>query len=383
MENFDVLIIGAGIAGASAAYELASSCRVAVLERESQPGYHTTGRSMAIYTQNYGNRTIRMLTLASQAFLEQPTQGFAEHPILTPRGALYIAREDQLHTLDGSLSASQALVPSIRRIDGAEAVRISPSVRPEYVAAAIYEPDARDIDVNLLHTGFLKGVRQRGGRIVTKAEVMEMSYSNRCWRIKTRAGTYCAAVVVNAAGAWCDTIAELAGVTPIGLEPKRRTMLTIEPPPGLDISSWPLTIDVDEKFYFKSDAGRILVSPADETSSPPCDAQPEEIDVATAIHRLETATNLNVKRVVNKWAGLRSFVPDKTPVVGMDPAAPGFFWLAGQGGYGIQTAAAIARAVAELIKTNTLPDDLTAMGLRASDLSPMRLRQALEFGKTR
>ena len=360
MESCDVLVIGAGIAGASAAYELAEFSRVVVLERESQPGYHTTGRSMAIYTQNYGNHTIRILTLASQAFLEQPTEGFVEHPVLTPRGALYIARQDQLDTLDGSLSTAQSLVPSIRRIDGAEAVRISPSLRPDYVAAAIFEPDARDVDVSGLHTGFLKGVRRRGGRIVTNADVTEMARRNGCWQVQAKTGAYSAPIVVNAAGAWCDSIAELAGVRPIGLQPKRRTMLTIEPPQGLDISSWP--------------RGMILASPADETNSPPCDAQPEEIDVAIAIDRLETATNLNVKRVVNKWAGLRSFLPDKTPVVGMDPTAPGFFWLAGQGGYGIQTAAAIARVTAALIKASALPDDLIAMGLREIDLAPGRLR---------
>lgn len=374
MERCDVLVVGAGIAGASAAYELAASGRVIVLEREHQPGYHTTGRSAAVYTQNYGNREIRALTLASHSFFNEFPPGLVETPILSPLGALFVAREDQLATLDAALGETQALVSSIRRIDCAEAIEINPSLDPNYVAAAIFEPEARDIDVHALHGGYLKGLRQRGGKVVTNADVMAISCDSGVWNVNTKAGNYSASIVVNAAGAWCDTIAELAGVRPIGLVPKRRTVFIFDPPQGLDISSWPLTIDIDETFYFKPDCGMILASPADETPSPPCDAQPEEIDVAVAIERVQTATNLRVRRVAHKWAGLRSFVADRTPVVGMDDDAEGFFWLAGQGGYGIQTAPAIGCAVAALITTGTLPDDLIANGLRDSDLAPQRLR---------
>ncbi len=374
MERCDVLVVGAGIAGASAAYELAASGRVIVLERENQPGYHTTGRSAAVYTQNYGNREIRALTLASHSFFNEFPPGLVETPILSPLGALFVAREDQLATLDAALGETQALVSSIRRIDCAEAIEINPSLDPNYVAAAIFEPEARDIDVHALHGGYLKGLRQRGGKVVTNADVTAISCDSGVWTVNTKAGNYSASIVVNAAGAWCDTIAELAGVRPIGLVPKRRTVFIFDPPQGLDISSWPLTIDIDETFYFKPDAGMILASPADETPSPPCDAQPEEIDVAVAIERVQTATNLRVRRVAHKWAGLRSFVADRTPVVGMDEDAEGFFWLAGQGGYGIQTAPAIGCAVAALITTGTLPDDLIANGLRDSDLAPQRLR---------
>ncbi len=374
MERCDVLVIGAGIAGASAAYELAGSGRVIVLERENQPGYHTTGRSAAVYTQNYGNREIRALTLASQSFFNEFPPGLVENPILSPLGALFVAREDQLAALDAALGETQAPVSSIRRIDCAEAIEINPSLDPNYVAAAIFEPEARDIDVHALHGGYLKGLRQRGGKVVTNADVTAISRDSGVWTVNTKAGNYSASIVVNAAGAWCDTIAELAGVRPIGLVPKRRTVFIFDPPQGLDISSWPLTIDIDETFYFKPDSGMILASPADETPSPPCDAQPEEIDVAVAIERVQTATNLRVRRVAHKWAGLRSFVADRTPVVGMDEDAEGFFWLAGQGGYGIQTAPAIGCAVAALITTGTLPDDLIANGLRDSDLAPQRLR---------
>ena len=374
MERCDVLVVGAGIAGASAAYELAASGRVIVLERENQPGYHTTGRSAAVYTQNYGNREIRALTLASHSFFNEFPPGLVETPILSPLGALLVAREDQLATLDAALGETQALVSSIRRIDCAEAIEINPSLDPNYVAAAIFEPEARDIDVHALHGGYLKGLRQRGGKLVTNADVTAISRDSGVWTVNTKAGNYSASIVVNAAGAWCDTIAELAGVRPIGLVPKRRTVFIFDPPQGLDISSWPLNIDIDETFYFKPDSGMILASPADETPSPPCDAQPEEIDVAVAIERVQTATNLRVRRVAHKWAGLRSFVADRTPVVGMDEDAEGFFWLAGQGGYGIQTAPAIGCAVAALITTGTLPDDLIANGLHDSDLAPQRLR---------
>jgi len=373
-ENCEVLVIGAGIAGASAAYELSETRRVTVLERESQPGYHTTGRSAAIYTQNYGNREIRLLTRAGLPFFDTFPREFAEHPILSPRGAMFIAREDQLSTLDAAYAEAQALAAPVHRIDAGEAISINPSLDPDYVAAAIYEPDARDIDVHALHSGYLKALRRRGGSVVSNAGVTSISFSAGVWTVSTTAGTFAAPVVINAAGAWCDEIAELAGVRPIGLVPKRRTVFTFEPLQASDISSWPLTIDIDEMFYFKPDAGMILASPADETPSSPCDAQPEEFDIALAVDRVQTATNLEVRRIAHKWAGLRSFVPDKTPVVGMDEETEGFFWLAGQGGYGIQTAPAIGRAVAALVTTGALPDDLIELGLVEPDLSPQRLR---------
>ncbi len=373
-EHCDVLVIGAGIAGASAAYELANEGRVIVLERESQPGYHTTGRSAAVYTQNYGNREIRLLTRASLGFYENLPQAFSETPLLEPRGALFIARKDQLSSLTSALDESIGCASPVRRVDALEAIELNSSLNPEYVAGGIYEPDARDIDVHGLHGGYLKGLKQRGGRVVLNADVTALSYSTGQWTVVTATGDYSAPVVVNAAGAWCDVIAEMAGVRPIGLLPKRRTIFTFDPPPGMDVSDWPLTIDIDEEFYFKPDAGRILASPADETLSPPCDAQPEEIDVAIAADKVQTATTLVVRNIYNKWAGLRSFTPDKTPVVGFDDDAEGFFWLAGQGGYGIQTAPSIGRAVAALVTTNILPEDLAALGLNNSDLAPRRLR---------
>ncbi|MBC8269552.1 MAG: FAD-binding oxidoreductase [Rhodospirillaceae bacterium] len=372
MEHCDVLVIGAGIAGASAAYELSQSRRVIVLERESQPGYHTTGRSAAIYTKNYGSRAIRALTRASYPFFTGTRQGFGDHPLLSPRGALFVGREDQLDVLDAAFTDTQVLVPTLRRLDAAETILINPVLNPEFVGGAIFEPEASDIDVHALHNGFLKGLRGRGGSVVTNADVRAIVHDAGNWVVETAAGRFSAAVVINAAGAWCDVIAELAGVRPIGLEPKRRTVLTFDPPPEIDISSWPLTIDLDESFYFKPDAGKILCSPADETPSAPCDAQPEEIDVAMAIDRLQTMTNLRVRAISSKWAGLRSFVADKTPVIGMDDEADGFFWLAAQGGYGIQTSPAAGRVAASLVIEGVLPDDILEMELREADLAPRR-----------
>jgi D-arginine dehydrogenase len=349
-ETCDILVIGAGIAGASAAYEMSADAHVVVLEQESQPGYHTTGRSAALFTETYGNLTIRTLTSAGRAFFQAPPAEFGEHPLLTPRGTLLTARADQT-----------------------EAIALNPALNPDYIAAAIYEPAARDIDVHALHGGYLRGLRQRGGRLVTGAGVQALSRDGGTWVVITRAGHFAAPIVVNAAGAWCDEVAGLAGVRPCGLVPKRRTVFTFDAPDGLDISAWPATIDIDEQFFFKPDAGRIIGSPADETPSPPCDAQPEELDVALGIDRIEKATNLTVRRLVNKWAGLRSFVADKTPVVGFDPQADGFFWLVGQGGYGIQTSPALSRAVAALITTGDLPAELTARSLKKAMLAPARL----------
>jgi D-arginine dehydrogenase len=373
-ETCDVLVIGAGIAGASAACELSSDAKVFLLEQESQPGYHTTGRSAALFTETYGNLTIRTLTSAGRAFFKAPPEDFGDHPLLTPRGTLFIARKDQLGTLEAAIEQTLASPKLTRRVDCNEAIRLSPALNPDYVAAAIHELGAEDIDVHALHSGFLRGLRRAGGRLVTSAEVRALSRDGGAWVADTRAGRFAAPIVVNAAGAWCDVIAGLAGVRPCGLVPKRRTAFTFDPPAGVDITAWPATIDIDEQFYFKPEAGRILGSPADEAPSAPCDAQPEELDLAIGVDRIERATNLTVRHLVNKWAGLRSFVADKTPVVGFDPDADGFFWLAGQGGYGIQTSPALSRATAALITTGVLPGDLIARGLDKAMLSPARLR---------
>lgn len=239
-----------------------------------------------------------------------------------------------------------------------------------YVAYAIYEPDARDMDVHAIHHGFLRALRARGGTLVTKAEVLGVDRLRGAWNAQTNAGGFTAPVVVNAAGAWADEIARRAGVADLGLAPKRRTAMVFDVPEGVDPTTWPATVDVDEQFYFKPEAGCVLASPADETPSPPCDAQPEEIDLAITVDHIERATTLKIHRIARRWAGLRTFVADKTPVVGTDPDADGFFWLAGQRGYGIFTSPAMAQAAAALATGRDLPENLRALGLSATDLAP-------------
>lgn len=373
-ESADVLIIGGGIAGASLAYELATTRHVIVLEGERQAGYHTTGRSAALYSEIYGNAVIRKLSSGGRAFFESPPKGFADHPLLQPRGTLFFAREDQLALLDAEMAELEAEGLLAERVSAEEAVRLVPVLRPDQVAGALFESASQDVDVDALHRGFLRGLAARGGSLRTDASVRALSRKDGVWIAETDAGTYSAPVLVNAAGAWADEIAELAGAKPCGLVPKRRTAFTFDGPEGKEFRGWPAAGDIGESFYFKPDAGRLLGSPADETPSPPCDAQPEELDVAMGVDRIERATTLKIPKLASKWAGLRSFVADKSPVAGFDPDVDGFFWLAGQGGYGIQTSPAMARLAAGLIAEDDIPADLRARGLTRSMLAPERLR---------
>ncbi len=362
-ELADILVIGAGIAGASAAYELAAERRVIVLEQEAQAGFHSTGRSAALFSETYGNATVRALSRESRPFLTAPPDGFGETPLLTPRGAMFVAGEAERPHLDALAADAEpgALVP----LSGDEVRSRVPVLRPEASAAGLYEAGAMDIDVATLHQGYLAGLRRRGGRLVTDAGVTALRREAGVWTAATRAGDFAAPIVVNAAGAWADTVAALAGLAPLGLAPKRRTVALI-PGPDTDFAAWPLVIEAGERFYFKPDAGRLLISPADETDTPPTDAQPEDLDVAIAVDRIERATTLSIRRITHRWAGLRTFAPDRTPVCGFDPAAEGFFWLAGQGGYGIQTAAALAKRTARLVGGAPATDEID----RA--LSPVR-----------
>ncbi len=371
VQQAEVIVIGAGIAGASVACELASRLHVLLLERESQPGYHTTGRSAALFTETYGNAVMRALTRASKSFMQRPPDGFAPTALLAPRGTLLLARHTQLATLQRVADDCAALVDNLDWWSGDEVRARVPCFAPEQVAAGLLEPDAMDIDVHALHQGYLRGLRARGGSLICNAEVRELKRDGR-WRVSTSGGEFAAPIIVNAAGAWADEIARLAGARPVGLMPKRRTAITFDAPAGWPIERWPAVIDVDEQWYFKPEAGRILASPADETPSPPCDAQPDEYDIAVLVDRITSVSTLTVPRIHARWAGLRSFVADKTIVAGFDATAPGFFWLAGQGGYGIQTAPAVARAAAALVQDEALPDDVLALGVDAQALSPAR-----------
>ena len=365
---FDFAVIGAGIAGASFAARIGGGKRVLLLERERFPGYHSTGRSAALYSALYGNAPVTAVTRASRAFFDAPPAGFAEHALLAPRGVIYAGSEN-----DADAVAAIARSPLAGPIGTTQVLARVPVLRAQAAACAAWEPGAFDVDVHALHQGFLRMAKAAGTVLAAQAEVTALERSGGRWRIATAGGiTYEAEVVVNAAGAWADALAQLAGLAPLGLQPLRRTALLFDPQAGAT-AGWPAVIAADESFYFKPDAGLLLASPADETPSDPCDAQPEELDIAVCVDRIEAATTLQVRRVTRTWAGLRTFAPDRTPVVGYDGRAEGFFWLAGQGGYGVQTAPALSETAAALALRQALPAHVADEGLCAAALAPQRL----------
>jgi len=376
MDNYDFIVVGGGIAGASAAYELAAHGRVLVLERESQPGYHTTGRSAALFVQTHGPSVIRALARGAKNFFLDPPAGFAEHPLLTARGMLLIGRADQSASLEQSFAQSSRHVAGMRRLDVKEACELVPLLKEDYLVGAVLDPEAMDMDVHAIHWGFIRGMRARGGKLVTSAELQGLERNSgdkgSKWIARTTAGDFAAPVVVNAAGAWCDKVGAMAGAGAIGLVPKRRTAFIFDPPAGAEIAKWPSVIDVGEEFYFKPDAGKFLGSPADQTPMEPCDAQPEDFDVALAVDRIQRAARIPVTHISRKWAGLRSFVADGCPVVGYDPLVEGFFWLAGQGGYGIETSPSMGRLTASLALRRGVPSDLAGQGVTEGAVSPAR-----------
>jgi len=374
-DSTDVLIIGAGIAGLSAAHALATGDRrhrVVVIEREDQPGYHATGRSAALFTEAYGHPVIRALSRASRGFLASPPDGFIDNPLLTPCGVLHVGRADQREAVERLFVECQAFVKALDYLDESTARSLQPVLRPGFASAAVYEPDALDMDVDGLLQGYARGLRTAGGSLVTGAPVTAIERQGDHWRVETPRGTIRADAVVNAAGAWADHAASLAGARPLGLQPLRRTAILFDAPAEAEPSRWPMTLDVDETFYFKPEAGRLLASPADETPVPPGDVQAEEWDVAVAADRVQAATTLTIQSITHRWAGLRTFAPDRVPVVGADPDLPSFYWLAGQGGYGIMTAPAMARVAATVVGGDPLPGDLADHGVTLEALSPAR-----------
>jgi D-arginine dehydrogenase len=372
----DFVIIGGGIAGASAGHWLAPHGRVILLEREAQPGYHATGRSAALFMESYGTPQVRALTRASRAFLEAPPAGFAAHPLLAPRGALMVAGPGQEQLLEDHWRVLHAISPNARRLTSGEACALVPVLRREKIVAGVLEPDAADMDVHAIHEGYLRTLRRAGGLVVCDAQVTALRRDGGAWRVQAGGQVYTAPVVLDAAGAWADQIAGLAGLPPVGLQPRRRAAMVFAPPRGVDIAHWPLTMGVTEDWYLKPDAGMLLGSPANADPVEPQDVQPEEIDIAQAIHRIEEMTTLAIRRPARTWAGLRSFVADGDLVGGFDPLAPGFFWVAAQGGYGIQTSPAMGEACAALARREPLPARIAAFGLTEAMLSPARLRAA-------
>lgn len=378
----DFLIIGGGIAGASLAYWLAPHGRTVLLERESQPGYHSTGRSAALFFESYGTPQVRALTLASRAFFENPPTGFAEQALLGPRGALMIARPGEQALLDEHWALLHAINPRAELLTSAAACARVPVLRPDQVLGAVYEPDPNDMDVHSLHQGYLRGLRAHGGSLVCNAEATAIEFVDGVWQVEAGGATYRAPVLVNAAGAWCDEIAALAGVARIGLVPKRRSAFMFDAPSIPGWSHWPMCIGLDHSWYIKPDAGMMLGSPANEEPMTPQDVQPEEMDIALGMYRIEEMTTLEIRRPGRRWAGLRSFVADGDLVGGFDVQAPGFFWLAAQGGYGIQTSAAMGEACAALVRGAPLPQRIADYGLSAAMLSPARLAGFSESART-
>jgi D-arginine dehydrogenase len=373
-QTFDYVIVGGGIAAASIGYELARFGRVAILEREEQPGYHSTGRSAALFTEGYGPRQVRALTMASRAFFNSPPEGFSDYPLLTPRGTLVVATPDQADHLINQYELLSGAMPSAKLLDAAAVRTLVPVLRPERVIGGIFDPAAADMDVHAIHQGFLRGFRRAGGVVVCNAEVTALRQTGGVWFIRASGTEYQAPIVLNAAGAWADVVARMAGVTGIGLEPRRRSAFIFAPPADLKTSEWPAVIGLSQEWYFKPDAGMLLGSPANADPVEPQDVQPEEFDIALGIHRIEEMTTLTIHRPTRSWAGLRSFVADGELVGGFDPEAPGFFWVAAQGGYGIQTCAAMAEACGVLVRREPFPARLESFGLDAAMLSPARLR---------
>jgi D-arginine dehydrogenase len=347
---------------------------VLVLEREAHAGYHSTGRSAALFDENYGTPQVNALTRASRAFLQTPPVGFCDVPLLSPRGALTVAEpgEDaQLQALWDKLHSSK---PHARRLSADEACALVPVLRPEKVMGAVLDPDACDMDVDALHQGYLRGLAHAGGQLVCKAEVTALQFDQGRWQLQAGGQSYAAPVVVNAAGAWADEIARLAQVQPIGLQPCRRSALIFAPPQGVQARHWPMAFGIREDWYFKPDAGQLLGSCANADPVVPQDVQPEELDIAKAIYAIEEMTTLQIRRPSRTWAGLRSFVADGDLVGGFDDQAAGFFWLAAQGGYGIMTSPAMGQACAALLRGLAMPAPLAAFGLTQAMLSPQRLR---------
>lgn len=375
---WDVIVVGAGMAGASVGWQLAQAGRqVLVLERESQPGYHTTGRSAALFEEHYGPLQVQALTRASRAFYEQPPAGFTDYPILHPRGVMYVGTAAQKALIDAAYAEAVKHSPDAQRLDG-DALRALVPVLNDSIVDGFVDDGARDIDVHALHQGFLRGMRQAGGQLWCNAEVSALALdgARRTWTVTLADGrTAQTRTLVNAAGAWADHIGELAGARAMGLVPARRSAFTFPVPEGLDATHWPAVISADERFYFKPDAGQLLGSPANADATYPHDVQPEEEDIATGIWNIEQATTLSIRRPSHTWAGLRSFVADGEMVIGWDSHVPEFFWVAAQGGYGIQSAAGYSLLARNLLLVEPVDEQLLRQGVQTELLAPARLQK--------
>ena len=368
---YDFIVIGAGMAGASAAFELAEQGKVLLIEAENQPGYHSTGRSAALFTRNYGTKLVRSINALSEPFFLAPPENFTDSPLLSPRGALTISSPGEEAKLDAVLSLSTAQNPIIEMAIE-DAIALVPFLRADLISRAIYEDGVTDIQVASLLQSYLRGGKNKGTNIVTNEPVNALSHSDGTWTVSTGKNTYYAKTIINAAGAWADEIGALAGATHINLVAKRRTAIIVDAPPNCDTARLPCVDFANNEAYIKPEAGKLMISPGDATPTPPQDVQPDEMDVAVLADWIERETRIPIRRISHSWAGLRSFVSDENPVVGYDPKVPNFIWHAGQGGFGIMMAPTLARACASLIAQDKLPQELLDVGVTADNLSPNR-----------
>jgi D-arginine dehydrogenase len=373
--EFDIIVIGAGIAGISAAAHLAERKRVAILEMEERPAYHTTGRSAAAYEPNYGPPPMLAFTRASHEFFMSPPAGFADGPLLTLRASLFLEAEGQEKHTEKLLALGEGL----KEMTAAEARAAFPVLREDYARRTFCDPNTGDLDVDLLHRGYLRMFKARGGTLATNSEAKSIARDSSQWRVETPQGVFTAPVLVNAAGAWGDVIAARAGLKQIGLVPKRRSIAVIPAPDITGFESWPMVTDVGETWYAKPQSGKMIVSSADATPVDPHDAYADDMAIAEVIERLMMATTMEVTRLEHSWGGLRTFTSDGSPAIGFDPSIDGFFWLVGQGGYGIQSAPALSRTAAAMVLGSPLPGAVLEAGLNVTAIAPERAPQKTQF----
>jgi D-arginine dehydrogenase len=367
---YDFLIIGAGISGASAGYELSATASTAIVEAESSPGYHSTGRSAALYTPNYGPDLVRLINKQSHEFFSSPPKGFTEHALLSPRGMMLVALQEQ-HTEFNAKMRENTL--GVDELNAQEVLSLAPFLQAKKVIGGAYEKGVFDMDVNAIHQGYLRGFAKRGGKLIVDSLVSSLQWVQNHWVVTAGDQVMQARIVVNSAGAWADEIGRLAGAKSIGLIPKRRTAVMIDGPRSINLDKVPAMDFMGCDNYIKPEKNQLMVSPGDETPVAAQDIQPDDFDVAVLVDWLESTTQINVTKINHQWAGLRCFVSDGKPVVGFDSEARNFFWLAGQGGYGIMMAPALARATVELVTNRCLPADFLDAGINALSFSPDRL----------
>ena len=381
MATADFLVIGGGIAGLSAAARLVRHGKVVVLEAEEALGYHSSGRSVTFSHYGIGDAAVRGLTSHSRAFFLDPPGGFSEQPIARTASALFVATEEMLPELHALQAQMERFTDTTSYVGEAEIRALCPMLKTgeRAIVSGVVERSGLRLDADMLLQGFARVVREGGGEIHTGRRIARVAHARGDWEVETETGErWMSPILINAAGAWADGVATRAGVTPLGLQPKRRTIIVVDPPPGHDVRGWPFVKTAADLFYMLPEAGRLLASPVDEVECEPCDAQPEDYDLALAAHRLEEYTTLSVRRIAHRWAGLRTFTADRVPTAGFAPDAPGFFWLAGQGGYGLQTAPAMAEIAEALITGGDWPAGLSGLGVGPEHIRPERLLTAAE-----